>query len=219
MLVDSYKHKGLRMALVRQLRARNCFDERVMQAMEKLPRHWFLPNNTALERILYEDRAFHIGNGQTISHPSTVACQSTLLDVQEGEKVLEIGTGSGYQAAVLKELGAKVYSIERQKDLHDKTKELLAQLGYSSIKTFFGDGFAGLPTFAPFDKVLITCAAPEIPEALVKQLKPGGFFVLPLTNEENNQTMLRLSKHEDGTLSREEFGTFAFVPMLKGKSY
>jgi protein-L-isoaspartate(D-aspartate) O-methyltransferase len=135
------------------------------------------------------------------------------------DKILEIGTGSGYQAAVLSELGARVYSIERQKVLFDTTPGLLKQLGYTKIKTFFGDGFAGVAAFEPYDKILITCAAPEIPMALLKQLKTGGYFVLPLTNEEDNQTMIRLTKINDTEMKKEEFGTFSFVPMLKGKSY
>lgn len=190
-----------------------------MDAMEAIPRHHFLPGNTAFADMLYEDRAFPIEAGQTISKPSTVAFQSTLLEIEEGMKVLEIGTGSGYQASVLDQLGAKVFTIERQKELFDKTKSLLPTLGFPHIKCFFGDGFLGLPTFAPFDRILITCAAPEIPAKLVDQLKPGGYFVLPLTNEENNQTMIRLCKQENNELSREEFGSFSFVPMLKGKKF
>lgn len=218
-LADTYRQKGLRKRLIQSLREKGKFDEQVLNAMERIPRHLFLPNSNAFDTLLYEDRAFRIAGGQTISHPSTVACQSSLLEIKENDKILEIGTGSGYQAAVLSELGARVYSIERQKVLFDTTPGLLKQLGYTKIKTFFGDGFVGVAAFAPYDKILITCAAPEIPESLIKQLKVGGYFVLPLTNEEDNQTMIRITKVTDNELIKEEFGTFSFVPMLKGKSY
>lgn len=218
-LDDTYRQKGLRKKLIQLLREKGKFDEKVLAVMEKIPRHLFLPNSNAFDTLLYEDRAFRIAGGQTISHPSTVACQSSLLEIQENDKILEIGTGSGYQAAVLSELGARVYSIERQKVLFDSTPTLLKLLGYNKIKTFFGDGFAGIPGFAPYDKILITCAAPEIPKTLIQQLKIGGYFVLPLTNEEDNQTMLRITKKSDDELIQEDFGTFSFVPMLKGKSY
>jgi protein-L-isoaspartate(D-aspartate) O-methyltransferase len=216
---DTYKHKGLRKALIKQLRDKKIYQPEVLAAMEKVPRHLFLPNNNAFAELLYEDRAFHISNGQTISHPSTVACQTSLLCIQENDKILEIGTGSGYQAAVLKEMGAKVYSIERQKNLHELSTKLLKALGYTGIKTYFGDGFVGLKVFAPYDKILITCAAPEIPQELIKQLKVGGYFVLPLTNEDDNQVMLRIFKKTEEELITEEHGKFAFVPMLKGKEY
>lgn len=218
-LVDTYRQKGLRKKLIQSLREKGKFNEQVLQAMERIPRHLFLPNSSAFDTLMYEDRAFRIAGGQTISHPSTVACQTTLLEIQANDKILEIGTGSGYQAAVLSEMGARVYSIERQKVLFDTTPGLLKQLGYTKIKTFFGDGFAGVAAFAPYDKILITCASPEIPESLVKQLKIGGYFVLPLTNEDDNQTMIRIIKKSETELIKEEFGTFSFVPMLKGKSY
>jgi protein-L-isoaspartate(D-aspartate) O-methyltransferase len=165
----------------------------------------------------YQDKAFPIGSGQTISQPFTVAMQSQLLQVTKGMKVLEIGTGSGYQACVLAEMGAKVFTIERQRNLYLKTKPFLAEFQYN-IKTFLGDGNRGLPTFAPFDRVLITAAAPEIPQALVDQLKTGGIMVIPLNDESDatKQIMLRLTKQADGTMLREEFGDCRFVPMLKG---
>ena len=216
---DTYKHKGLRKGLIKKLREKNVFHPDVLVAMEKVPRHLFLPNNNAFAELLYEDRAFHIGSGQTISHPSTVACQTSLLNIQPNDKILEIGTGSGYQAAVLREMGARVYSIERQKALHELSTKLLKALGYSNIKTVFGDGFMGIKAFAPYDKILITCAAPEIPQELIKQLKVGGYFVLPLTNEDDNQIMLRIFKKSEEELITEEHGLFAFVPMLKGKEY
>ncbi|MEI6312586.1 MAG: protein-L-isoaspartate(D-aspartate) O-methyltransferase [Bacteroidota bacterium] len=218
-LVDTYRQKGLRKKLIQSLREKGKFNDQVLQAMERIPRHLFLPNSSAFDTLMYEDRAFRIAGGQTISHPSTVACQTTLLEIQLNDKILEIGTGSGYQAAVLSEMGARVYSIERQKVLFDTTPGLLKQLGYTKIKTFFGDGFAGVAAFAPYDKILITCASPEIPESLIKQLKIGGYFVLPLTNEDDNQTMIRIIKKSETELLKEEFGTFSFVPMLKGKSY
>ncbi len=218
-LDDTYKHKGLRKALIKTLREKKLYQNEVLLAMERVPRHLFLPGNNAFAELLYEDRAFHISSGQTISHPSTVACQTTLLDIKENDRILEIGTGSGYQAAVLKEMGAKVYSIERQKDLHDSSNKLLKAIGYTSIKTHFGDGFMGWKVFAPYDKILITCAAPEVPQELVKQLKVGGYFVLPLTNEDDNQIMLRIFKKSEEEFITEEHGTFAFVPMLKGKEY
>jgi protein-L-isoaspartate(D-aspartate) O-methyltransferase len=218
-IVDTYRQKGLRKKLIQSLREKGTFNEQVLQAMDRVPRHLFLPNSSAFDTLMYEDRAFRIAGGQTISHPSTVACQTSLLEIQSNDKILEIGTGSGYQAAVLSEMGARVYSIERQKVLFDTTPGLLKQLGYTKIKTFFGDGFAGVAAFAPYDKILITCASPEIPESLIKQLKIGGYFVLPLTNEDDNQTMIRITKKSETELIKEEYGTFSFVPMLKGKSY
>lgn len=217
--IESYKQKGLRKKMVDELRKKGHFSESVLEAMGRVPRHLFLPNSNAFDVLLYEDRAFRIAGGQTISHPSTVAWQSTLLDIQPMEKVLEIGTGSGYQAAVLCELGARVYTIERQKVLFDNTPTLLRTLGYSKIKTFFGDGFAGVAAFAPYSKIIITCAAPEIPQALIDQLLPGGYIVIPLTNEDDNQTMIRIHKTLQNELIKEEYGVFSFVPMLKGKSF
>lgn len=187
----------------------------VLNAIEAVPRHLFFFDSAFIKQA-YEDSAFPIGSGQTISQPYTVAYQSTLLDLRPRMKVLEIGTGSGYQAAVLHELGAKVYSIERQKSLYHQTKPLLEKLGYNRVKCFYGDGFEGLPTFAPFDRIIITAAAPEIPSKLVEQLAVGGKFVLPL-DEKGYQRMLRITKLEDGSLETEEFEKFAFVPMLRGK--
>ena len=178
-----------------------------------MPRHVFL--DSSFLEFAYQDKAFPIGSGQTISHPYTVAFQSSLLDIKKNMKVLEIGTGSGYQACVLAEMGAKVFSIERQRKLYMKTKALLSELN-SRIKTFLGDGNKGLPTYGPFDRILITAAAPEIPQALIEQLKVGGMIVIPLCENEDHQTMLRLTKQEDGSLLREEYGDFKFVPMLKG---
>ncbi|HYG52552.1 MAG TPA: protein-L-isoaspartate O-methyltransferase, partial [Flavobacteriales bacterium] len=166
------------------------------------------------EERAYNDKAFKIGSGQTISHPSTVAIQTTLLQVKKTDKVLEIGTGSGYQTAVLCELGCKVFSIERQKALYDKTKPLLEEMGYRA-KLFYGDGYAGQHAFAPFDKIIITCGAPFIPEKLVEQLKPGGLMVIPLG--EKVQIMNVLIKNIDNQITVKEYGEFRFVPMLEKK--
>lgn len=212
---DSYQHKGLRKKLVDSIREKGINDEQVLNAMMNLPRHFFL--DTALVHIAYEDRAFPIAEGQTISQPYTVAYQTQLLQVKPGEKILEIGTGSMYQAMILAEMGARVFTIERQKKLFDMGKQFVLRNKYPSIKYFFGDGFEGLPTFAPFDKIIITAAAPFIPPKLIAQLKPGGCMVVP-KDEEESQRMLRVWKNEDGTLNEEAFHQFSFVPMLTGKS-
>ena len=210
---DNYRHKGLRKQLVDQLRTKGITDEAVLSALNEVPRHVFL--DSSFVELAYQDKAFPIGSGQTISQPFTVAFQTQLLQVERGMKVLEIGTGSGYQACVLAAMGAKVFSIERQRNLYFKTKEILEQLPFR-IKTFLGDGFEGLPTYQPFDRVIITAGAPTLPEALVAQMKPGGIMVIPMDNEDGeSQTMLRITKLEDGTLKREAFGDFKFVPMLK----
>ena len=212
-IVDTYRHKGLRKQMIDKLRAKKIASENVLQVMEKIPRHIFL--DSIFTEIAYKDDvAFQIGSGQTISQASTVAYQTELLNVGQGLKVLEIGTGSGYQACVLSELGCRVYTIERQRNLYLKTKPLLEEINYR-INTFLGDGFAGLPTYAPFDRILITAAAPEVPQALIDQLKVGGIIVMPLNNDNSSQTMIRLTKNADGTLTREEFGEFKFVPMLR----
>lgn len=212
---DTYQHKGLRKKLVDLLREKGITDERVLDAINTIPRHYFL--DSAFDKIAYEDRAFQIAAGQTISQPYTVAYQTQLLQVKKGDKVLEIGTGSVYQATILAVMGARVYTIERQKKLYDLQKEYYFRSKYPNIKFFFGDGFEGLPTYAPFDKVIITAAAPVIPPKLVEQLKPGGLMVIPL-DEAGSQRMLRLTKQEDGTVSEEAFDLFSFVPMLTGKN-
>ena len=211
---DNYRHKGMRQNLVQVLKDKGITDAKVLDAIGTVPRHVFL-ESTFVE-FAYQDKAFPIGSGQTISQPFTVAMQSQLLNISKGMKVLEIGTGSGYQACVLAQMGAKVFTIERQRNLYMKTKPFLAEFPYN-IKTFLGDGNKGLPTFAPFDRVLITAAAPEIPQDLVNQLKVGGIMVIPLNDEidASKQIMLRLTKQEDGTMLREEFGDCRFVPMLK----
>ena len=197
------------------LREKGITDENVLTAINNIPRHFFL--DTALDNIAYEDRAFPIAEGQTISQPYTVAYQSQLLQVKPQDKILEIGTGSIYQASVLAEMGAKVYTIERQKQLFEKTKEYIFKSQYSNLKFFYGDGFEGLPTYAPFDKVIITAAAPFIPPKLIDQLKPGGKMIIPV-NEGEKQRMLRITKNIDGSISEESFNNFSFVPMLAGKN-
>lgn len=212
---DSYLHKGLRKKLVDEIREKGITDESVLMAINNVPRHFFL--DSAFERHAYEDRAFPIGEDQTISQPYTVAYQTQLLQVKPFEKVLEVGTGSAYQASVLVEMKAKVYTIERQKKLFDEKKLFKYLNRYPTLQRFYGDGFEGLPTFAPFDKIIITAAAPYIPEKLVQQLKPGGLMVLPL-NEGDIQIMYRLTKLDDFAIKEERFDAFSFVPMLTGKN-
>ncbi len=213
---DTFKHIGLRSQMVELLRHKGISDEAVLKAMGEVPRHWFI--DSALDSLAYEDRALKINCDQTISHPSTVAMQSQLLAVSPGMKVLEIGTGSGYQTAVLCRMGAKVFTVERQKGLFDKTRALLAGMGYRA-RCFLGDGYRGLTevNYGPYDRVIVTCGAREVPEALMSQLKTGGIMVIPLGEEE--QEMLRITK---GGESRdqwkvEKFGAYSFVPMLRGR--
>ena len=210
---DNYRHKGMRKSLVEELKNTGISDGNVLNAINTVPRHVFL--DSSFLDFAYQDKAFPIGSGQTISQPFTVAFQSSLLEIKKNMKVLEIGTGSGYQACVLAEMGAKVFSIERQRKLYTKTKAFLAEFPYR-IKMFLGDGNKGLPTYGPFDRIIITAAAPEIPQALIDQLKVGGMMVIPLSENDDHQTMLRLTKQEDGSMKREEYGDFRFVPMLKG---
>ena len=213
-MIDNYRHKGMRKQLVKIVREKGITDERVLQAIEKVPRHLFMDN--AFLEIAYEDRAFPIGEGQTISQPFTVAYQTQLLEPEPTDHVLEIGTGSGYQASVLAELVEKVFTIERQYKLFTKTKKLLNQLGYKNVKTFFGDGYKGIPAFAPYDKILVTAAAPEIPEALKEQLKVGGKLIIPVGSNQL-QRMLRLTKLKNGEFDVEQFDHFRFVPLLQGR--
>ena len=212
-LEDNYRHKGLRKQLVDLLRTKGITDETVLSAINEVPRHIFL--DSSFVELAYQDKAFPIGSGQTISQPHTVAFQTQLLQVEKGMKVLEIGTGSGYQACVLAAMGAKVFTIERQRNLYFKTKEIMDQLPFR-VKTFLGDGFDGLPTYAPFDRIIITAGAPNVPESLIEQLKTGGIMVIPLNDTENEgQTMMRITKTENDSLEKEAFGGFKFVPMLK----
>ncbi len=211
---DSYLHKGLRKQLVDIIRQKGITDEKVLTAINTIPRHFFL--DSAFDKVAYEDRAFPIGEGQTISQPYTVAYQSQLLEIKPFEKILEIGTGSAYQATVLAELRASVYTIERQKNLFESNKTFSYLKKYPNIKFFYGDGYEGLPTYAPFDKVIITAAAPDIPQKLIDQLKVGGMMVIPVGSGEVQQ-MRRIVKQENGVVKEEVFDNFSFVPMLVGK--
>ena len=210
---DTYKLQGLRKHLIDTLRNEGFRDEEVLRVLMKIPRHWFLEK--AFEEWAYKNVAFPIGCEQTISQPLTVAIQTSLLEIKKGDKVLEVGTGSGYQACVLYEMGAKVYTIERQSNLYDKTCKLLKDIGYGPIRTFLGDGYAGLPMFAPFNKILVTAGAYELPETLIHQLAIGGHLVIPI-GDENSQTMWRYTLHEGGHIESKAFGKFKFVPFLKG---
>jgi len=201
------------MQLIETLRLEGVRDEKVLEAMSKVPRHLFLEK--AFEEWAYKNVAFPIGCDQTISQPLTVAIQSSLLEVKKGDKILEVGTGSGYQACILSLLGAKVYTIERQSALFEKTDKLLRELGFGAIRTFLGDGYAGLPMFAPFDKILVTAGATMLPETLLSQLAVGGYLVIPIGGDES-QTMWRYSKLTEGDIKSEAFGKFKFVPFLKG---
>ena len=210
---DNYRHKGMRQQLVKQLRASGFTDERVLAAINEVPRHVFL--DSSFVEFAYSDQPFSIGSGQTISQPSTVAMQTQLLNVSSSMKVLEVGTGSGYQACVLAAMGAKVFSVERQRNLYFRTKEILEQLPYR-VKTFLGDGYEGLDSYKYYDRVIITAGAPFIPPKIVEQMKLGGIMVIPMDNPDGDgQTMLRITKTDNG-LVREEFGNFKFVPMLTG---
>jgi|SRR4030095_1331839 protein-L-isoaspartate(D-aspartate) O-methyltransferase len=211
---DTYRHKGLRRKLTEAIRDKGITDERVLSAIDSIPRHFFL--DSAFDEVAYADRAFPIAEGQTISQPYTVAYQSQLLEVKGFDKILEIGTGSAYQAVVLAQMGAQVYTIERQKKLFELNKRFDYLRRFPNIKFFYGDGFEGLPTYAPFDKIVITAAAPEIPPRLIEQLKPGGMMVLPVGIGEV-QRMMRITKLDNESLKEEVFDHFSFVPMLEGK--
>ncbi len=209
---DNFRHQGLRRNLVLLLESKGIRDARVLAAIGKIPRHIFF--ETALVSHAYQDKAFPIGEGQTISQPYTVARQTELLDIKPGHKILEIGTGSGYQCSVLMELKATVYTIEYQPVLFYRTKKILPEiLGYHP-NFFLGDGSKGIPHFAPFDRILVTAGAPAIPQPLIDQLAPNGILVIPAGNNEK-QEMIRIMKHSDGKITEERFGNFSFVP-LKG---
>ena len=208
---DTYKHKGMRKQLIDELRAKGITDERVLTAFDAVPRHFFL--DLVFEKQAYSNTAFQIGAGQTISHPYTVAFQTSLLEWKRGEKVLEIGTGSGFQTCILCSMGVKVFSIERQKELHLKAKKIIDQFGFTP-KLFYGDGYEGKETYAPFDKILVTCGAPDVPQKLISQLKVGGMLIIPVGNLEVQQ-MLRITKVSETELKEEMFGNFSFVPMLE----
>lgn len=210
---DTFRHQGLRKRLVLELKGEGIQDEKVLKAIEKIPRHLFI--ETKFGDDAYENKPLSIGRGQTISNPYTVAYQTELLELKKGDKVLEIGTGSGYQSAVLAELGADVYTIERHQPLSNKAKKILDYFGYTNVKTYFGDGFKGLADEAPFDKIIITAAAPEIPRELLKQLKVNGVMVIPFGDGET-QKMIRIKRLDNNDFEKETFSTFTFVPMLKG---
>lgn len=212
---DTYQHKGMRKNLVKSLQLKGITDERVLDAMLEVPRHFFL--DSVFDDHAYEDRAFPIEAGQTISQPYTVAYQSQLLELKPFLKVLEIGTGSAYQAVVLAEMGVQVFTIERQKKLFDNNKRFDLLNKYHNIKFFYGDGYEGLPSYAPFDRILITAAAPEIPPKLLQQLKPGGLMVIPV-GAGKVQQMMRITKLSCTDWKEEIFDQFSFVPMLGGRN-
>jgi protein-L-isoaspartate(D-aspartate) O-methyltransferase len=213
-MLDSYKHKGLRKHLVETIRSKGIRDVNVLNAIESVPRHYFF--DSSFLNFAYDDKAFPISAGQTISQPYTVAFQTELLEIRKGDKVLEVGTGSGYQACILAEMGARVYSIERQRSLFDKAVKFIPTLGYT-IKLFYGDGYKGLPAFAPFDKIIVTAGAPFIPDALVEQLKPAGILVIPV-GAGDIQIMTTVTKISEIEFIRREHGTFRFVPLLEDKA-
>jgi protein-L-isoaspartate(D-aspartate) O-methyltransferase len=212
---DNFKTQGMRKKLIEEIRRKGINDEAVLNALMNVPRHFFMEK--AFLNQAYSDHAFKIKAGQTISQPYTVAYQSSLLEIKKGEKVLEIGTGSGYQTCVLIELGARVFSIERQKELFDEAKEFLPSIGYNP-RLFYGDGYKGLPSFAPFDKILVTCGAPFIPQELLNQLKTGGMLVIPVGAGEV-QLMTRVIKKSETEFAKEELSQFRFVPMLVDRNW
>ncbi|MGP1500349.1 protein-L-isoaspartate(D-aspartate) O-methyltransferase [Bergeyella cardium] len=210
---DTYLQKGKRRILVEYLRdSVGITDEAVLHAINTVPRHLFI--ESIFEDYAYEDRAFPIASGQTISHPSTVAEQTELLQIAPGDKILEIGTGCGYQTAVLMTLKAKVYTIERQKELYDFSKKMFKKLRLFPLFQSFGDGFEGLPSFAPFDKIIVTCGAEVLPKPLLRQLNIGGKLVIPIA-QGSEHILYRFTKIEEDRFEREEFGLYKFVPMLK----
>lgn len=210
---DSFRHKGLRKKLIQQLRDKGIKNEEILEAMNNVPRHLFM--DSGFIHFSYQDKAFPIGAGQTISQPYTVAFQTQLLNPIKFEKVLEVGTGSGYQCAILMELKMIVFTIERQRELYLKAQDQLKKLSYNP-RIFYGDGYAGLPTYGPFDKILVTAGAPSIPEKLLEQLKVGGRMVVPV-GDKTKQVMTLIEKTGESNYSKSEHGTFLFVPMLKGK--
>lgn len=215
-LEDTYRTKGMRRRMVEEVRAKGIKDERVLHALEKVPRHFFL--DSSFIEYAYGDHPFSIGEGQTISQPYTVAFQSELLEVKPGLKVLEIGTGSGYQAAILAELGARVFTVERIHKLYLRARDLLTAMGYETIRCVYHDGTEGLPAYAPFDRIIVTAAASEIPQKLIDQLNDGGIMVVPVDAGCGTQIMKKITKEKNGQISASDFGYFRFVPLLKNKS-
>ena len=211
---DTLKHQGKRLQLAKVVAGKGIKDEKVLEAIKKIPRHLFM--DSSFEDHAYQDKAFPIAADQTISQPFTVAFQSEVLQVKKGDMVLEIGTGSGYQTAVLCELGAKVYSIERQQELFKKTKLFLSKIGYRPRYLGFGDGYKGLPDYAPFDRIIVTAGAPHVPKALLSQLKVGGRMVIPVGKD--SQVMTLLERKSATEFEKTEFGEFRFVPLLEDKN-
>ncbi len=214
-LKDNFKHQGLRKRLMEQIAKQDFVNTKVLDAMSEIPRHVFLDD--ALVEHAYQDKAFPIAAGQTISQPSTVAYQSSLLDLKPEDIVLEIGTGSGYQTLVLAKLARYVLSIERQRELFRLTKKFLPQFGYKNMQLFYGDGYKGLPDYAPFHKIIVTAAASHIPERLIEQLAPNGRMIVPVDNDHGSQTMIIIDKDEAGEVHQQKGDFFRFVPMLSGK--
>lgn len=212
-MTDSYRHKGLRKKLVDTISEKGIKDKKILEAIDKVPRHYFM--DSGFIEFAYRDQAFPIGAGQTISQPYTVAFQTELLQVKKHDKILEVGTGSGYQCAILLELGAKVYTIERQRELYLKSRALLTEMRYKPY-FFYGDGYLGQPKFSPYDKIIITAGASEIPKELLKQLKIGGRMVVPVGGS-SGQVMMTIDRIDEDEYKELEHGYFAFVPMLKGK--
>jgi protein-L-isoaspartate(D-aspartate) O-methyltransferase len=214
-LVDSYREKGARKKLVELLRERGIADENVLSAIGKVPRHYFF--DETFWKQAYKDIAFPIGDGQTISQPYTVAYQTELLHIKPGDKVLEIGTGSGYQTCILVELGAQVYTIERQENLYNRTKQVLPHMGYMA-EFFYGDGSKGIAQHAPYDKIIVTAGAPLVPEILLKQLKIGGILVIPV-GDEKSQKMITVLRVSENDFERFVLDTFRFVPLVGEKAW
>lgn len=212
--MDNFRHKGLREKLIKEIRNKGIYNEDVLEAMSKVPRHLFM--DSSFVNHSYTDKAFPISAGQTISQPYTVAFQTQLLEVKRHQKVLEVGTGSGYQTAVLLELGARVYTIERQRQLFLESQKTLSPLNYKPVY-FYGDGYEGVPAYAPFDRILVTAAAPEIPQKLLDQLAPGGILVIP-EGDSSGQKMIRIERRGEKDYKKTEHGHFSFVPLLKGKN-
>jgi protein-L-isoaspartate(D-aspartate) O-methyltransferase len=214
-LKDEFRHKGLRKELIEELKRKGITDAAILNAFDDIPRHYFIDN--AFADWAYKDVPFKIGADQTISQPYTVAFMTSLLDVKKGDRIFEVGTGSGYQACVLAYLGAKVYSIERQATLHKKTSEFLEKLGYGQIRLLYGDGYKGYPRFAPFDKIIVTAGAPYIPEDLLSQLEIGGILVIPVDiNDDETQEMIKVVRVSETKFNKTSHGKFRFVPMLPG---